>query len=61
MRRSVSFTPLQSVRVLPVAHTRTSAPRLQAFMNCANSQSDISMCTAFNDNYKECKIQYGLQ
>jgi hypothetical protein len=33
---------------------------MQAFLNCANTQNDMSYCTAFNDQYKECKIQYGL-
>eukprot|EP00038_Savillea_parva_P005911 m.160626 g.160626 ORF g.160626 m.160626 type:complete len:157 (-) comp11970_c0_seq1:227-697(-) len=37
------------------------AEQMKAFLQCANSQSDMSLCTAFNDAYKDCKIQYGLQ
>ena len=29
-------------------------------MACASKQNDMSFCTAFNDQYKDCKIRYGL-
>lgn len=36
------------------------AAQMEEFMRCARSQSDLSLCTPFNDALKECKIQYGL-
>ena len=34
---------------------------LQQFIDCSNNQRDLTLCTAFNDIYKQCKLQNGLQ
>ncbi|XP_033627888.1 coiled-coil-helix-coiled-coil-helix domain-containing protein 2-like [Asterias rubens] len=34
---------------------------LQQFLNCAQSQHDISLCEGFNDALKQCKVSYGVQ
>jgi hypothetical protein len=33
---------------------------MQKFMECANSQSNLDLCTAFNDQLKTCKYNNGL-
>ncbi|XP_075257867.1 uncharacterized protein LOC142349906 [Convolutriloba macropyga] len=33
---------------------------LDQFINCSSTQRDLSLCTAFNDIYKQCKTQHGL-
>lgn len=37
------------------------AYQLQDFLNCTQQQSDLSLCTAFNDVYKQCKLNNGMQ
>jgi len=32
---------------------------LEQFMQCANGQSDLSLCMAFNDQLKDCKLRNG--
>merc|ERR1712187_473111 len=40
----------------PVAYQQQPcANELQQFMNCSQSQSDLSLCQAFNDVYMQCK------
>nr|CAB3230419.1 coiled-coil-helix-coiled-coil-helix domain-containing protein 2, mitochondrial-like [Phallusia mammillata] len=33
---------------------------LQQFLNCAQSNNDISMCEGFNDALKQCKRNYNI-
>ncbi|XP_071848703.1 putative coiled-coil-helix-coiled-coil-helix domain-containing protein CHCHD2P9, mitochondrial [Apostichopus japonicus] len=35
--------------------------QLQQFLNCSETQADLSMCQGFNEALKECKLSYGLQ
>ena len=44
----------------PAGQANPCAYQLQDFMNCAQNSSDISMCSAFNDVYKQCKQANGL-
>jgi len=32
---------------------------MQQFMDCAN-QHDLTMCEAFQDQWKQCKVNYGM-
>merc|ERR1719445_550403 len=34
--------------------------QLQDFLSCTQNQSDLSLCTAFNDVYKQCKMANGM-
>lgn len=34
--------------------------QMQQFLECTQTQSDISMCQGFNDALKDCKLRYGL-
>lgn len=34
--------------------------QLQQFIQCSTTQSDLTMCTGFNDALKDCKMRYGL-
>ncbi|CAL1548500.1 unnamed protein product [Lymnaea stagnalis] len=35
--------------------------QLQQFLECTQTQHDISLCAGFNEALKECKFRYGLQ
>lgn len=35
--------------------------QLQQFIECTQTQTDISLCTGFNQALKECKLRFGLQ
>ncbi|KAH9525437.1 hypothetical protein Btru_001422 [Bulinus truncatus] len=35
--------------------------QLQQFLECTQTQSDISLCAGFNEALKECKLRFGLQ
>jgi len=32
---------------------------LQQFLDCAQGQSDVSLCQGFNEALRQCKLQYG--
>ncbi|XP_076452813.1 coiled-coil-helix-coiled-coil-helix domain-containing protein 2-like [Babylonia areolata] len=34
---------------------------LQQFLDCAQGQSDVSLCAGFNEALRQCKLQYGVQ
>ncbi|XP_059147154.1 coiled-coil-helix-coiled-coil-helix domain-containing protein 10, mitochondrial-like [Physella acuta] len=34
--------------------------QLQQFLDCTQTQPDISLCAGFNEALKECKVRYGL-
>ncbi|XP_038053797.1 coiled-coil-helix-coiled-coil-helix domain-containing protein 2-like [Patiria miniata] len=34
---------------------------LQQFLNCAQSQHDITLCEGFNEALKQCKVSHGIQ
>ncbi|KAL8594497.1 hypothetical protein ACOMHN_024942 [Nucella lapillus] len=34
---------------------------LQQFLDCAQGQSDVSLCAGFNEALRQCKLQYGTQ
>lgn len=44
----------------PVPQQNPCEWQMQEFLNCARTQSDISLCDAFNQQYKECQIKYGM-
>lgn len=33
--------------------------QLQQFLDCTQTQADISLCSGFNEALRQCKIQYG--
>ncbi|KAJ8042950.1 Coiled-coil-helix-coiled-coil-helix domain-containing protein 2 [Holothuria leucospilota] len=35
--------------------------QIENFLQCTQTQADISICQGFNDALKECKLAYGLQ
>ncbi|KAK7088738.1 hypothetical protein V1264_022622 [Littorina saxatilis] len=34
---------------------------LQQFLDCAQGQADIALCSGFNEALRQCKVQYGGQ
>jgi ubiquitin carboxyl-terminal hydrolase 6/32 len=37
------------------------AYEMEDFLNCAKTQSDISLCDAFNQQFKSCQLRNGTQ
>uniref|UniRef100_A0A0B6ZPU2 CHCH domain-containing protein n=1 Tax=Arion vulgaris TaxID=1028688 RepID=A0A0B6ZPU2_9EUPU len=35
--------------------------QLQQFLECTQTQTDISLCAGFNEALKECKLRFGIQ
>ena len=62
--------PTNSYGAQPQQTYQTAAPnnaaanpcgaQLQDFLSCTQNQSDLSLCTAFNDVYKQCKMANGM-
>lgn len=34
--------------------------QLQQFLECTQTQADISLCSGFNEALKDCKVYYGV-
>ncbi|CAG5135377.1 unnamed protein product [Candidula unifasciata] len=51
--------PVQQQRYDP--GTNPCQHQLQQFLECTQTQTDISLCAGFNEALKECKLRFGLQ
>lgn len=50
------FQPVQQQQQQPYNPCQRE---LQQFLDCAQGQSDIALCTGFNEALRQCKLQYG--
>lgn len=52
--------PQSAYAAQPVAHSNPCQEQLNQFMNCSQQNSDLSLCSPFNDIYRDCKLSHGL-
>ena len=66
-KEAAAPAPVAEATALPAPALQTNnaqpnpcANELQQFIQCAQNQSDITLCQGFNIALKECRITYGL-
>jgi len=63
--QQVEAAPVQQYQDAPPQQQYQQGPvcefEMKRFMECAQNQHDLSLCSAFNDALRQCKVANGLQ